>query len=109
MIFIIALLLMSGIAMGQNKPTSVAGTDSVKVVRIDAKTFGASKTSKSKSEYKPTGYYYQVKSGEKCEIHTHTITRGNNAGTVACYIKRVSKKTGKEYWQKIDVKPEEVK
>ena len=100
----IVMLLISGIAMGQNKPTSVAGTDSVKVVRIDAKTFGASKTSKSKSEYKPTGYYYQLKSGEKREIYLHTKTKGANKGQVACYIKNP-----KGTWREINVKPSDLK
>ena len=102
----IVMLLMSGIAMGQ-QPTKSAASNGVKVEKIDAKTFRAIKTSSSKEEYKATGYFYEVK-GEKYEIYIHTISRGDNAGQKACYIKRVSKKTGKEYWQKINVKPEEL-
>lgn len=100
----IVMLLISGIAMGQNKPTKMAGKDSVKVVRIDAKTFGASKTSESKEDYKPTGFYYQLKSGEKREIYLHTKTKGEHKGQTCCYIKNP-----KGSWREINVKPEDLK
>lgn len=96
------MLLIGSIAMGQQ--TTKVSTDSTKIVRIDAKTFGASKTSKAKSEYKPTGYYYQLKSGEKREIYIHTKTRGDRKGQTACYIQNP-----KGGWREISVKPEELK
>ena len=103
-IFIIALVLMSVIAMGQ-QPTKVAEKSSTQVVKVDNKTFKASSsTKKSGSEYTPTGYYYQLKSGEKREIYTHTITRGDNKGKTFCYIK-----TPKGGWSKIKVKPEDLR
>ena len=77
--------------------------------RVDNKTFKSEKTAKAKSSsYTPTGYYYVARDSVKYEIHTHTVTKGKNAGQTYCYIQRVSKKTSKPYWQKIDVKPEEL-
>lgn len=109
MILCIAMVLISTIAMGQAKPTKVAENQNTpKIEKVDAKTFRAVKSSSRGGDYKPTGYYYEVK-GERYEIYLHTISRGDNAGKVACYIKRVSKKSGKEYWQKIDIKPEDLK
>lgn len=106
-IFVIALVLMSTIALGQ-QPTKVAEKSSTQVVKVDNKTFKSSKISKSKSDYTPTGYYYETSKGDKYEIYLHTPTRGDNAGTTQCYIQRTSKKTGKTYWQKIPVRPEEL-
>ena len=96
------ILLISGVAMGQTAQTTKVSepTKSHKVIKADSKK-------ESKSTYTPTGVYYEIK-GVEYEIYTHKITRGDNAGKVACYVKRVSKKSGKEYWQKIDVKPEEL-
>lgn len=108
-IFCIAVLLISSIAMGQ-QPTKVAKeSKTTQVVKVDNKTFKATNSKKSGGDYKPTGFYYETSKGEKYEIYIHTITRGDNAGQKACYIKRISKKTGKSYWSKINVKPEELK
>lgn len=97
--FIITLLLLGNIAMGQST-----------IKKVDSQTFQQVKVDKNTdSTYTPTGYYYVTKKGEKFEIYTHTPTRGKNAGVKQCYIKRVSAKTGKPYWQKIAVKPEELK
>ena len=77
--------------------------------RVDNKTFKSEKVVKAKSSsYTPTGYYYVARDSVKYEIYLHTTTKGKNAGQTYCYIQRVSKKTGKSYWQKIDVKPEEL-
>lgn len=77
--------------------------------RVDNKTFKSEKVAKAKSSsYTPTGYHYVARDSVKYEIHTHTVTKGKNAGQTNCYIQRVSKNTGKTYWQKIDVKPEEL-
>jgi hypothetical protein len=77
--------------------------------KVDNKTFKSEKVAKTKSSsYTPTGYYYITKDSVKYEIYLHTTTKGKNAGQTYCYIQRISKKTGKSYWQKIDVKPEEL-
>lgn len=103
------MVAIATIAMGQ-QPTKVAKeSKSVKVEKVDNKTFRATNSKKSGGDYKPTGFYWETKSGERYEIYLHTITRGDNAGQKACYIKRISKKTGKSYWSKINVKPEELK
>lgn len=98
-IFIICLLLGCNIALGQST-----------IQKVDNKTFQQVKVSKSNdSTYTPTGYYYVTKKGDKFEIYVHTPSRGKNSGVKQCYIKRTSAKTGKVYWQRIDVKPEELK
>lgn len=107
-IFIIALVLMSTIALGQ-QPTKSAVKSQSQVVRVDNKTFKSNKMSHSKSDYTPTGYYFETSKGDKYEIYLHTPTRGDNAGVTQCYIQRTSKKTGKSYWQKIPVTPDELK
>lgn len=109
MFFCIAMLLISSIAMGQAKPTKVAESKTTQVVKVDNKTFRATNSKKSGGDYKPTGFYWETKSGERYEIYLHTISRGDRAGQKACYIKRVSKKTNKEYWQKIDILPSDLK
>ena len=77
--------------------------------KVDNKTFKSEKIAKAKSSnYTPTGYYYIARDSVKYEIYLHTTTKGKSAGQTHCYIQRVSKKTGKSYWQKIDVKPEEL-
>ena len=77
--------------------------------KVDNNTFKYEKVSKTKeSTYTPTGYYYITKDSVKYEIYTHTTTKGKDAGKTFCYIQKVSKKTGKPYWQKIDVKIEEL-
>lgn len=110
MFFCIAMLAIACVAMGQAKPTKVAKeSKTITVVKVDNKTFKATNSKKSGGDYKPTGYYYETSKGEKYEIYIHTVSRGDNAGQKACYIKRVSKKTGKEYWSKIDVKLSDLK
>ena len=97
-VFYIVILLMSGIAMGQST-----------YQKVDNKTFKQVKVEKNNdSTYHATGYYYETKKGDRYEIYTHTPSRGKNAGVKSCYVKRTSAKTNKEYWQKIDVKPEEL-
>lgn len=109
-IFFIALILMSIIAMGQTQPTKVAGQQQqkeTKVVKVDDKTFKVTSTNTAKasaSSYQPTGYYYQMKNGEKREIYTHTITKGENKGRTFCYVQ-----TPKGGWSKVKITPEELK
>ena len=109
-IFFIALILMSVIAMGQTAQTTRVSEQSqkeTKVVKVDDKTFKVISTNTanaSDSNYQPTGYYYQLKNGEKREIYTHTITKGENKGKTFCYIK-----TPKGGWSKIKITPEELK
>ena len=98
-IFFIAMLLMSGIAMGQSTYQKV-GNKTFKQVKVEKN---------NDSTYHATGFFYETKKGEKFEIYTHTPSRGKNAGVKACYIKRVSAKTGKSYWQKIEIDPKELK
>lgn len=93
------MLLIGSIAMGQST-----------YQKVDNKTFKQVKVEKNNdSAYHATGYYYETKKGDRYEIYTHTPSRGKNTGVKACYVKRTSAKTGKTYWQKIDVKPEELK
>ena len=40
---------------------------------------------------------------------THREASREKKGETKCYIKKVSKKTGNEYWKEIPVKPEDVK
>lgn len=102
--FFIAVLAIANIAMGQ-QPTKVAKeSKTTQVVKVDNKTFRATNSKKSGGDYKPTGYYYQLKSGEKREIYIHTKTRGEHKGQQACYIKNP-----KGGWREINVKPEELK
>lgn len=76
----------------------------------EGKTFTATKAGgKSGSGYQPTGYTYIDTDGNAYEIHTHEITKGKNQGKTKCYIQRVSKTSGKNYWKEIAVKPEELK
>ena len=101
---------MSVIAMGQTAQTTKVSEQSqkeTKVVKVDDKTFkviSTNTTNTSDSSYQPTGYYYQLKNGEKREIYTHTITKGENKGKTFCYIK-----TPKGGWSKIKITPEELK
>lgn len=81
-------------------------------VHKEGHTFTATKATSHDNEnkgYTPTGYYYVDTDGQTYEIHTHTAQKGEHQGETFCYIQRVSKKTGKPYWKKIDVKPEELK
>ena len=74
--------------------------------RVDNTTFQSTKT--KSSSYKPTGKYFIDKDNIRYEIHVHKVSKGKDAGQTYCYIQKVSKKTGKSYWKKIDVKPEEL-
>ena len=106
MFFCIAMLLISSVVMGQTAQTTKVSEQTSKVVKVDNKTFKAATSSSKKSggDYKPTGYYYQLKSGEKREIYIHTKTRGEHKGQQACYIKNP-----KGGWREIPVKPEELR
>lgn len=88
-----------------------AGAQTKTTVTKDGKTFTAVKNNTDNTDkgYKPSGFQYIDTDGISYEIYTHTIQKGENAGETRCYIRRVSKKTGKPYWKKIDVKPEELK
>ena len=105
------MLLISSVVMGQAKPTKVAEKKStVKVEKVNAKTFKATKQSDTRgSGYQPTGYLYQDTDGNTYEIHTHVVSRGDAQGQTKCYIQRTSKKSGKTYWKEIPVKPEELR
>lgn len=107
--FFIVMVAIATIAVGQTHPTKVGEKKSTQGVKVDNKTFKASSKKSGSSDYRATGYYYETSKGDRYEIYTHTISRGDNAGKKACYIKRVSKKTGKEYWQKIDILPSDLK
>lgn len=108
----IALMLCMGTAFGQSSYT-----------KVDSTTFQAAKTVRAKaSSYQPTGNYYVAKDGKQYEIYLHTCKKGKHKGETFCYILKTSAKTGKTYWQKlelgvdesliftetIDVKPEEL-
>ena len=97
-ILCIMMMLAMGAALGQASYT-----------KVDNNTFQATKVTRAKAtSYQPTGKYYVDKDSVRYEIHTHTVTKGKDAGQTFCYIQKVSKKTGKPYWKKIDVKPEEL-
>lgn len=103
MIVCIAMLAIASIAMGQTHPTKVGEKKSTtKVEKVDNKTFKATKTSGA-SSYIATGYSYIDTDGKTYEIYSHKITRGDRAGQNAYYIKKVSKKSGKEYWKEINI------
>lgn len=109
LILFIALVICTVSVMGQTVQTTQNKKSEPRCEKVDAKTFKASSTrSSSNSTYTPTGYYYQDRKGDKYEIYIHTITRGNNAGQKACYIKKTDK-NGNPRYQKIGVKPEELK
>lgn len=77
--------------------------------KVDGNTFKAEKVVRSKaSTYQATGKYYIDTDTVRYEIYTHTVSKGKEAGQTFCYIQKVSKKTGKRYWKKIDIKPEEL-
>lgn len=105
LIFCIAMVAIASIVMGQTaQTTKVSEQNNTKIVKVDNKTFKATNSKKSGGDYKPTGYYYQLKSGEKREIYIHTKTRGEHKGQQACYIKNP-----KGGWREINVKPEDLK
>jgi len=105
----IAFVLACTFAMGQTvQPTQKKAEP--RYEKIDAKTFKASSSVRrnSSSDYTPTGYFYQNRKGERYEIYLHTLTRGENAGQKACYIKKTDK-DGNTKFQRIGIKPEELK
>ena len=103
MFFCIAFTLISVIAMGQAKPTKVAEKKSnTKIEKVDNKTFKATKSSGA-SSYVATEYSYIDTDGKTYQIYSHKISRGDRAGQTAYYIKKVSKKSGKEYWKEINI------
>lgn len=98
----IILILIALVAFG-------ATVNAQSYSKVDNNTFQAVAVTKTKaSTYTPTGYYYVDRDSVRYEIHIHTTTKGKNAGQTYCYIQKISKKTGKPYWKKIDVKPEEL-
>lgn len=97
--FCIAMMLCVSMAWGQSNYS-----------KVDGNTFKAEKVVKAKaSTYQATGKYYIDTDTVRYEIYTHTVTKGKEAGQTFCYIQKVSKKTGKSYWKRIDVKPEELR
>lgn len=100
MLMVLLLVAANTVVWGQSTYTKNSNGD-----------FQAVKTERKAkaSTYTPTGKYYVDTDSVRHEIYLHTITKGDNAGKQACYIQKVSKKTGKSYWKKIDVKPEELK
>lgn len=101
-IVLIALfVLFAGMTcVGQSTYSRSSNGDFVAVKTV-RKTVGSS--------YQPTGKYYVDTDSIRYEIYIHTVTKGKDAGQTYCYIQKVSKKTGKSYWKRIDVKPEELK
>lgn len=96
--------LMAAMTTGYCQSKPATKTSNVKVEKIDAKTFKATKSSSSRgNSYQPTGYYYIDTDGNKYEIYSHVVTKGNNAGKTQYYIQRTSKKSGKTYWKKVEI------
>ena len=103
MFLCIVMVAIASIAMGQAKPTKVAEKKSnTKIEKVDNKTFKATKSSGA-SSYVATGYSYIDTDGKTYQIYSHKISRGDRAGQTAYYIKKVSKKSGKEYWKEINI------
>lgn len=101
-----ALLAVSCCAYCQQKKDTVKSS-SVKVERVDSKTFRATKQKKEAKDkyasYLPTGYQYIDTDGKSYEIYSHKLSRGKNAGKTAYYIFRISGKTGNRYPKKIEI------
>ena len=103
-IILAALLAVSCCAFAQQKKDTVRKS-SVKVEKVNAKTFKATKQSGGRGNgHQPTGYSYIDTDGKTYEIYSHVVSRGDNAGKTCYYIQRVSKKTGKPYYKKVDIK-----
>lgn len=104
-IFVLATLLaVSCCAFCQQKKDTVKKS-SVKVEKVNAKTFKAIKAKGGSrgTGYLPTGYSYIDTDGKTYEIYSHIVSRGADAGKTCYYIQRVSKKSGKTYWKKVEV------
>ena len=96
---LIIMLLLCGVCYAQKSTVS----------KVNDNTFTVSKSEAKSSVYTATGNYYVDAKGVKYEIYTHTCMRGENAGKTQCYIQKMSKKTGKPYWVKVDVNPKDLK
>ena len=92
-ILTLAFILASTVCFAQSKVE----------VKKEGNTFVATKT--TNSSYIPTKYSYRDTDGMTYQIFVHTTKKGETK----CYIKKISKKTGNEYWKEIPVKPEDVK
>ena len=105
-IVLAALLAVSCCAFAQQKKDTVKKS-SVKVERVDSKTFKATKQKKEVKDkyasYMPTGYSYIDTDGKKYEIYSHTLSRGQNAGQTCYYIFKISGKTGDRYPKKVNI------
>ena len=110
LVFFIAFVLACTFAMGQTAQTTQNKKSEPRYEKVDAKTFKTSPSVRrsSSSDYTPTGYFYQDRKGDKYEIYVHTLTKGEHAGEKACYIQKLDK-NGKPRYQKISIKPEELK
>ena len=89
----IILILIALVAFG-------ATANAQSVVKVDAKTYQATKTSRS-SSYEATDMVYIHTDGVKYTIYKHTFTKGKRAGQTGYFIKMTSKKTGKNYWKEV--------
>ena len=92
LIILFAIVMSSTVCFAQSKVE----------VKKEGTTFVATKTA---SSYIPTEYSYRDTDGKTYQIYVHTTKKGETK----CYIKKVSKKTGNEYWKEIPVKPEDIK
>lgn len=103
----VAMIAMCIVAAGQTAQTTKVSEQTCKVVKVDDKTFKvvSTKTKSSIDNYKPTGFFYQTRTGEKKEIYLHTVTRGDNKGKTFCYVHGKAEGT----WYKIAIKPEDLK
>lgn len=90
----IILILIALVAFG-------ATTNAQSVVKVDAKTYQATKASRSSSSYEATDMTYIHTDGVKYTIYKHTFTKGKRAGQTGYFIKMTSKKTGKNYWKEV--------
>lgn len=105
-IVLAALLAVSCCAYCQQKKDTVRKS-SVKVEKVDSKTFKATKTKKEAKDkyasYEKTSYFYIDTDGKKYDVYSHKLSRGPNAGQTSYYIFRVSGKTGNRYPKKVNI------
>lgn len=106
-IVLAALLAVSCCAYCQQKKDTVKKS-SVKVEKVDSKTFKATKQKKEAKDkyasYVKTGYQYIDTDGKTYELYSHKLSRGANAGQTCYYIFKISGKTGNPYPKKVEVK-----
>lgn len=69
------------------------------VKKIDNKTY--QQVSKSSSSYIETDMVYIDKNGEKYTIYTHEFSRGDRKGQTGYFIRKISKKSGRQYWKEV--------